>query len=326
MTGILQQFGMKAESTYGTDVTVDRFYELSDESLQMGYGRTRSAGRRSGQRTHRTDRFLPFKDVLGGSISLDVPTKGFGVLLNAITGGTASVGSVTDSNYTQTHTIGTMLGKSYTLQVNRPDTGATSRVFTYGGCKVASAEFAIDVDGVLTCTVEWIGEDETTATALASVSYASDFRVFSFVNATMTVAGTTTPCKNWRLKITNPYETRRMVQGSALTLEPLENDLRTVEVSWTAEFTSLTDYNRAASATAAGALASVVMTCDGDVAHGGSTLPEIVFTTPKLDFTQASGPFQSANQIPMVDFTGTALYDGSSEPLTVTYRTTDSAI
>ena len=61
MTALLQQFGMKVESTYGTPVTVDRFYELSGESLRMDVGRTRSAGLRSGQTFDRTDRFLPFK-------------------------------------------------------------------------------------------------------------------------------------------------------------------------------------------------------------------------------------------------------------------------
>lgn len=326
MSGIAQQFGMKVESTYGTPVTVDRFYELSDETLEMTYGRTESAGRRSGQRTQRTDRFLPYKNVVGGSTVLDVPTKGFGVLLNAITGGTASVASVVDSNYIQTHTLGTTIAKFYTLQKNIPDTGATNRVFTYHGCKVAGAEFALDVDGILTCTVDWIGEDEDVSTGLATVSYSSDFRVFSFVNATMTVAGTTTPLTDWRLRITNPLQTRRMIQGSALTLQPLENDLRDVELSFTPEFTSLTDYNRVASATAAGALASVVMTCNGDVAHGGTSLPYIIFTTPNVRFDSAAGPHQSQNQVPVVPFVGKALYDGSSEPLTVTYRSTDSAI
>ena len=328
MTALLQQFGMKVESTYGTPVTVDRFYELSGESLRMDIGRTRSAGLRSGQTFDRTDRFLPFKTGVSGGISLDLPNKSAGVLLNAICGGTASLGSVIDGTYIQTHVAGSALtAKFYTLQVNRPDNGATDRVFTYHGCMVSEAVFACDVDGVLTCEVTWIGEDLTTDVALASVSYASATEVFSFVDGSMTIAAAATPVRDWRLTIRNPLATRRFVAGSALTSKPLRNDKTEVEVEWTCEFDALTNYNRYVSATSAGALASVVATFNGaTVVGGGTTKPYFIATTPNLDFMEVDGPNLDRNEIITTRFRGKALYDGSSEACTITYRSSDAAI
>lgn len=324
MTALAQQFGMKAESVFGTAVTPDRFYEVKGESLRHDIGRTRSAGLRSAQRTDRTDRFLPFITGVSGGWSMDVATKGMGVLLKQIFG-TAAIGGATDSNYTQTFTVGTLLGKFFTCQVNRPLMDATDQAFTFKSCKIAAATFACDVDGVLTLDVTVIGQDMTTGTVLATVAYPSDFRVFSFANAAMTVAGTSTPMKGWSVTINNQLAMRRMVQGSALTLEPVRTAMRTIEVSWTAEFTSLTDYNRYKSATAAGALASVVATFTGDVVHGGATLPQIVCTTPNLDFMEVTGPNLSEANILTAQFKGLALDDGSLEPITFTYRTTDAA-
>lgn len=324
MTALAQSLGVKAEVTYGTAPTVDRFYEIKSETMRLDVGRTRSAGLQSGQRGDRTDRFLPFKVGTSGGWSMDVPTKGFGVLAKQIFG-TAAIGSVTDSNYTQTFTPGTLLGKSLTVEVNRPDTANVNEAAVYEGVKITQAEFSCDVDGVLGVDIETIGEDMTVNTSPASASYSSDFRVFSFVNGSMTIASTATPIRDWRFRCINALEPRRFVRGSALTLEPLENAKRMYEMEFTAEFTSMTNYNRYLSATAAGAYATVATTFDGDIAHGGSTVPRIVFTATNLDFEQADGPNLNGNDILTVRFKGLALDDGSNW-VSMTYRTTDSAV
>ena len=322
MTALAQSLAVKAESTYGTAVTPDRFYEISGESLRLDVGRTRSAGLRSGQRGDRTDRFLPFKVGVSGGWTMDVPTKGFGVILKQIFGA-VSTGSVSDANYTHTFTPGTLVGKSLTVEVNRPDTTASDQAFTFEGVKITTAEFACDVDGVLTCDLGVIGEDQTANTSPTAASYSSDFRVFSFVNGSMTIASTATPITGWRFRCTNSFDTRRFVRGSALTKEPLENGKRMYEMEFTADFDSMTNYNRFVSSTASGAYAAVATTFDGDVAHGGSTVPRLVFTASNLDFTNVSGPNVVGNDIIRCTFSGLALDDGSNY-VSVTYRTTDA--
>lgn len=327
MTALNQQFGIKAESTYGTPVAVDRFYEINSESLALDMGRVRSAGRRQSQKTHRTDRFMPYVRGGVGGFSLDVPTKGFGVLLNQITGGTASVGIVTDSNYTQTHTLGTMLGKMFTAQVNRPMVDATDQKFTYHGCKVLSAEFACDAESVLTCAVNIDAEDMDTSTALATCTYPTGFHVFTWVGGALTIAAANVEISNFKCTITNPMKTDRYyIRSSSLKKQPVVNDLRSVMFEFTADFDSMTQYQRFSSATAAGALGAVVGTFTGDIFHAGATYPELKFTAPNCDFVEVDGPNLNGNEHLTVTYRALALDDGSSEPLTITYRTTDSAI
>lgn len=327
MTAITQQFGIKAESTFGTAVTVDRFYEVSGETLRLDMARVRSAGRRASQRVHRSDRFMPYKKGVSGSFTLDVPTKGFGVLLNMITGGTASVGSLVDSNYAQTHTLGTHLGKMFTAQMNKPHTDATDKAFTFEGCKVTQAVFACDVDGVLTCEVTIVGEDLNTTDALASVSYTAS-RVFAWKDAAMTVAGSATEVRDWRTTITIPYNTdeRYFLRSSALMKQPLENDLVTVMTEFTIDHANLTQYDRFRSATSAGALAALATTFTGDVLTGATTYPSIVFTVPAGDFEEVDGPNVQQNAMLTQRYRVLALDNGTDAPLTVTYTATDSAI
>jgi len=325
MTALNQSVGLKIESAYGSYVVPDRGYETTSESLRYDIGRTRGASLRAGQRHDRSDRMLPFITGVSGGITMDVPTKGFGRVSDGIMG-SSSVGSAVDSNYTQTHVAGSLVGKSYSVQVNRPDTSATDRAFTYLGCKFAGATFSCDVDGVLMAELDIIGQDMATGTALASASYQT-CHVFSFTGGSLTCDGTAVPVRDYKVSIRNNFATRRFVRGSALTLEPLEDGKREIEVSFTAEFSDLTLYNRYKSATTAGAVSSVVATFSAPLALAGSTVPTIVFTPPTLALGNGvDGPNVSGNEIPTVAFTGKALYDGSNEPLCIAYKTPDSAI
>lgn len=329
---INQQFGIKAESTYGTPVAVDRFYEISGESLRLDMGRTRSAGLRAGQRVARTDRSQPYRLGASGGFSLDVPTKGFGVLLEQIMGGTASVGTITDSNYTQTHNLGSLDGKSFTAQVVRELVDGTDQGFTYHGCKVTQAEFSCDPEGVLTCdvTVDAEDEDQSTdsGTAIASVSYPSDFRVFSWVGGSMEIDDVAAELTSFSLSISRSLNTgRRRLRGSALKKEPRENGLVEITMSLGLEFTSMTHYNKFKSATIAGALSKVEAWFDGDVAHAGTTVPRIKFEAAAVDFGNGfDGLNLNGQDIIMTTVNGMVLHDGTNNPLIATYRTTDSAI
>ena len=325
MTTLNTQLGIVDESTYGTPVTVTRFYEYDSESIQLQMGRTESAALRSGTRVMRSDRFEPYRIGAAGRVQLAVPTKGFGLFLKHMFG-TAAIGSVTDSNYTQTFTVGSLLGDFFTLQLARPfNPAGTVQPFTYHGGKVTDWTLSCDLDGFLTADIGCDFEDEDTSTSLATASYPSDFRCFSFVGAAATIGGSSIELKNFSVSMNNALNTdRRYLRASALKKEPVEDGMRTVEWSATADFSDLTQYNRFASATRAGALAAIVATFDGPIAHGGTTLPRLEVTIPAARFdavdVNVSGP-----QALMQDMSGVGLFDGTNSPVTVTYRTTDAA-
>ena len=54
------QLGIANESTFGTPVTVSRFFEYESESMEESYGRTEGDPLRVGSAFKRGDRFTPY--------------------------------------------------------------------------------------------------------------------------------------------------------------------------------------------------------------------------------------------------------------------------
>jgi len=324
MTTMLSQLGFAAESTYGTGVTVTRFAEFNSCSIALERGAVMSKGLRTGTRVQRSDRFMPYTVGAAGDIVMDVPTKGFGIWLQHMLGAIAT-GSVSDENYTHTATIGSLAGRFLTVQAGKPRVGsATIDPYTWTGCKVNNWELAVDVDGILVATIGIDAQNETNATALATASYPSDFRVFTFDGCAVTIGGDSFEALSWSATGNNQLDVgRRFLTGSSLKKEPLENAHREYGVSLEAEYRDLTQYNRFVSATAAGQLAAVVATFSGPVAHGGTTLPQLVVTMPAVRFAEVSQPIDGPETIKQ-SITGEVVDNGSDQPITITYRTTDA--
>ena len=322
MTTMNTQLGVVDEVTYGTPVTVTRFFEFNKWSVALDQARVESAGMRSGTRTARADRFEPYTKGAGGSFELDVPTKGFGFWLKHMLG-TVVAGSVVDSNYTHTATEGTLLGDMFTAQVNKPfHPAGTAQAHTYHGCKLTKWELACDVDGVLVFSGDIDAEDEDTSTGLASASYPSDYRVFSFAGASMTFAAGAVELKNFKVGADLGLDVeRRFLRGSTLKKEPTENAMRTYSWSADLEHTSLANYDRYRSATRVGALAAIVATFNGPIAHAGTTLPQVTVTLPLARFDACKFDIEGPAGL-MDSLSGVALSDTGS-PMTVTFRSTD---
>jgi hypothetical protein len=288
-------------------------------------GRVNSAGLRTATRVQRSDRFEPYRIGAAGRVNLDVPTKGFGLLLKHMMG-TAAIGTVTDSNYVQTFTVGSLLGDFFTMQFGRPfNPAGTVQPFTYHGCKVTDWTLSCDLDGFLTADIGIDAEDEDTSTSLATASYASDTRCFSFVGASATIAASSIELKNFSVSGNNALDVdRRYLRSSALKKEPVENGMRTYDFSATADFSTLDQYNRFSSSTRAGALAAIVATFDGPIAHGGTTLPRLEVTMPAARFDAVDVNIGGPEAL-MQDISGVALFDGTNSAVTITYRTVDAA-
>ena len=123
MSGFLGQLGVKAESTYGTGVTVDCFYEFDSESLAVEVGRVESSAIRAGSRAMRSDRRVPYIMGASGSFQMPVLSKGFGFWLAQCLGTVGTAGPAETSVYTHTGTIGSMTGDMFTAQVGVPQAG-----------------------------------------------------------------------------------------------------------------------------------------------------------------------------------------------------------
>src|SRR3954465_1580378 len=172
-SGLSAQWGGGDESVYGTPVTVTRFYEFTGDGPVLEIERMESAGLRSGTRVMRSDRWVAGKKNVSGDLELELANKSFGLLLKHMMGGVATAQPDAGGNptvYKHTFTPGD-LPTSMTVQMGRPDVGATVRPFTYHGCCVNDWEISCSAGEIAKLKLSLIGEDEDNSTALATASY-----------------------------------------------------------------------------------------------------------------------------------------------------------
>jgi len=162
--------GLKAESTYGTPVTVDRFLEFTSESLDFDRDYYQGQGLRPGQRAARSPRRVLSRDGGKGDIELEVPSKGLGTFLQAIFGvatSTQVAGALYQQMFTPVHND---YLPSFTIQEGIPRLGANVvDTQTYLGSECESAEFSISNADVLKVKSTWRARE-----VLTNVAYVSD--------------------------------------------------------------------------------------------------------------------------------------------------------
>jgi hypothetical protein len=244
-SGLGAQVGMVAEVTYGTAVTVTRFFEFIDESFDFTRGRMESAALRPGTRIMRSDDWAASEKAVGGSLGVELQTKGLGILLKHAFGGVATSQPDAPGNptvYEHLFTPGDL--PAATVQVGRPDTAGTAQPFTYTGCVVKDWEISVDAKGIGQLKLTFVGQDERLDVALATATYPTSPSLLTWVQGAATVAGGAAKIKKFNLKGTNGLDDDRYFLGSALREKPLENAMREVTGVLEAEFDTTADYDR----------------------------------------------------------------------------------
>lgn len=323
MGALSHQLGVVDEVTYGTAVTVTRFYEYDSESIEETEGRTEGDPLRVGSGFVRSDRFTPYFAGAAGTIELPVLTKGFGFWLKHMMGGTAT-SSVSDSVYTHTGTEGELYGKSFTCQVNRPfHPSGTNQAFTYSGGKVTEWTLQNAVDGNLMLSLGVDFAAVSTGVALASASYPTSMDNFSWAGGVVTIGGVDYDVDEFALTVNNGLDVeRRKIRQNTQKKEPTAGR-REASFSIKADFDSLTQRARAHAATKADAVASLTATWVGPTLAGTSTYPEVTVTCPAVRFDAWKGSTTGPQGIQQ-ELSGVVRYDGSNSPITVTVKNTDS--
>jgi hypothetical protein len=318
------QLGVVDESTYGTAVTVTRFFEYESENIAETYGRTEGDPLRTGSGVIRHDRFTPYFAGAAGTIQMTALTKGFGFWLKHMLGGVATTGPAETSVYTHTGTEGSLVGDSFTCQVNRPfHPSGTNQAFTYSGGKVAKWTLSNSVEGHLLLDLDCDFQKVDTGVALATASYPSGMDPFSWVKGVITIGGSDYDVTEFSLEWDNGLNVdRRQIRNNALKKEPTAGR-RSGTFSLSADFDSLTQRNRAAADTRAGALAAVTATWKGPTLLGSTIYPEFSVSIPAGRFDEWSGATEGTDAITQ-ELSGVVRYDGTNSPVTVTYKSADT--
>lgn len=183
------QFGMKEEVTYGTAVVPDRFYLFTGSSHTDGKSVVQGVGLKPGARVAQSDRrTVPFRSA-SGSLDLEVPSKGMGVLWKACMGAGDS-NLVSSGLYQQVFSFADVM-PSYTTQYGVWDGTAVSP-YTYAGCQTGSWSLNCPEGNIVNLSVQWVGKSLSTAGSVASASYPASSSLFTFAHAAFYVGGTLT--------------------------------------------------------------------------------------------------------------------------------------
>lgn len=307
--------GVGEETSYGTPVAPGRYLELVSESLSGVYERIESAAFRAGQTVLHSGRFEPNPKGASGNITLEGIDMTMGLLFEHALGTVASGEPDEDGLTTHTISVGDLAGKSLTVQVGRVDNTGTMRVFDYEGGKIVSWEMNNAVDGVLNINLEMDFSRENINGTPSTPSYPANSQLFTFVGGSVDIAGTSFGVSDITLSGNNALKVDRWFTTGKR--EPLTEGLREFNFEVQGEFEGMAHIQRIASATAAGATAS--LECAWASPQGGLLKVSI----PLARFDAGPVNFDGA-QIITHALSGRALWDGSTSPVVVEYKTKDA--
>lgn len=326
------QFGFKKETTWGTAVTVDKFFEYESESLNLSREYYDGVGLRADTTFGPSSRKKALKRTAGGDISMSVPYKNFGAIVDQMVTGTVTPVVVNGTGFKSTFNVGSGAAptKSATIQINKPRSDSTDVAFTYPGAMITSAAFSFATGGVPMATTSWLAKDETTPTttpagaALASASYPASDNIWTDLEIALTVNSVTaTRVTGVDLTWALPRAVRPFLDGAATYGQPVVNGRATIEGTLNAEWDDTTPayYDLFRS----GAMVSLVITATGTTVISGSTaFPTIALTMSNIQIRGGSpavgGPDLIGVSIPFV-----VGYDGTNPPLKVEITETATA-
>lgn len=334
------QLGMKPETTWGTAVVVDTFAEFESESIAPEMSLIEPPVLRTTTRTVRHDRWVRGVTGHAGTVTMPVMTKDWGVWLDHMVGGSITTSSITDLTYTHSADVGSLCGKGFTLQLNRPRgiCGDTDQAVTYAGGKIGSWSLSMETGGVLMASYDMTFQSATQVTALATASYASGMEFIPWGASSLTVGGLSLPVKNFTVSMNNGLATDRLhIRNSYQRGEPIESDLREITFEAVCDFEAYVDATPSgkvgfiqklmttagAAATVADSIEEVIITCNGPTLSGTTTYPGVTITMSGVRFDEATPNVNGPGMIEL-SVKGRALVPSSGSTCKVAYRTTDA--
>lgn len=195
--------GIAQEATYRTGVTVTRFLEFLDESLGWNKSVKQGQGLRVGGRVARSARRVVPTAQGEGDFSLELTSKGLGLLLDSALG-SSTVTLVSGTTYQHVFTLGDS-PKSLTVQKGIPQTGGTVDAYTFLGAMIDSLSIDAKNGDIVQAKFGLDIGDLTTATAYAAPSYPAGPSLYHFGNWSVATGTLTAPTTTALASLTSTY-------------------------------------------------------------------------------------------------------------------------
>jgi hypothetical protein len=285
------RIALAKETTYATRVAPSRFIVLTGEGISFTRNRAFSAALGMGRWARPS--VLTTRGG-GGTVSGEVPTTGFGFLLDALHGNVVTpVQQAATTAYLQTHTLDTPPTKSYSMQKQLPPVQTNTLVpIDYVGAIFTGLTVGWSAGGLLTWEMPCDVNDELTGQTTVSYVSPAAWAPFAFSGGSVTIGGVAEAniVGDGSVSLGASVRDDAYALGTAGTkMKPVENDKPTAEMTFTADFNDLTNITRVVD----DAVEDVILRFEG--ATIASTykyffeveLQDCVFTTPS---PTVSGP------------------------------------
>lgn len=278
------RIALAKETTYGTRVPPTRFIVITGE--EIAFARPRAFSNALGMNRWTRPSVLTTRGG-SGTISGEVPTTGFGYLLDALHGNTVTpVQQAATTAYQQTHTLDTPPTKSYSMQKQVPPVLTNTLVpLDYTGTMFTGLTISWSTAGLLTWSMPCDVNDELTGQTTVTYVAPTAWAPFAFTNGAVTIGGAAEANVLGDGSVTLGASVRddAYALGTAGTkAKPVENAKPTAEMTFTADFNDLTNITRVTANT----MADVVVTFTGVTIASTYkylfeiTLRDCVFSTP----------------------------------------------
>jgi hypothetical protein len=324
-SGLGSQLGLAAETTYGTEVTVSKFFEFTTEQMQLSRAFLESKGLRAGRMFQSGTRRTATTRSAAGPVAMEVPTQGFGQFLNLLHGNVvAPVQQGVTAAYLQTHNIGLTdpFKKSVTLQIGKPTDEGVVVPYTYPGTVLLALALSCQTGGFLDLTATLDSYDELVTTpVLATAAYPTGLESFNFTQCKVKVNGVEQKqVRGVTLTISTARDTGRYYLGATRKGVPLTNAEIVGTMTLTVDYADSTLYNLFAKAESVPVEVSFVGPIIASTYHEEL---KFVFAETWLDgdTPNVQGPGVLQQNIPLV-----VTDSGSGTPNVATYMSTDVSI
>jgi hypothetical protein len=226
-SGVASQFGYKAESSFGTEATVDKFLDFLGGTEIPDIG---DLGRKDGEGLYSQGAYMrASRSVLttrSGTAKLEacVTGKNWGTMVRHMLGSAITTPTViAGSAYKQVHQQGSTDGMSLTLQYGVPQVSdGTVKPFTLVGGKVPSWELSCERGDFLKAAVDFIGKDVLTlatspaAGALVAATYATPQEGFTWNQVVTFKIGGTASTASSEVSVSGGTSVAAVVNGFSL--------------------------------------------------------------------------------------------------------------
>ena len=182
--------GLAEESTHKTYVAPTRHYEYNSESLKWTKNIKNGRGIRVGSRVARANRRVIPTAEGSGDFTVDVMTRGMGVLWDAAFGQNTNT-EIVAGEMQQVFTFADTLS-SYTLQRGVVRANGTVDAASFLGCVCSGFELDSPNSEILTAKFMWDIADVTHAQSYVTPSYPTEGEVLHFGNVVAEMGGTIT--------------------------------------------------------------------------------------------------------------------------------------